>query len=69
MTIAHIQVSALDQDRNPIKDRAKRDIVETLDTTTDVPAEALGQVCAAAMRRAWKMGPDGTQIVLLVEFS
>lgn len=44
-------------------------IVETIECSTDIPADALGEVCANAMQRAWRTGVDGTEVRLVVEFS
>lgn len=55
-------------DMSPILNRNKEQIEATIECSTDAPAEALGEVTADAMQKAWRTGVDGTAIVLQVSF-
>lgn len=54
--------------RTPILDRAGLPLLTELECSTDIPADALGEVCAEALQKAWRTGLDGTHITLEVTF-
>lgn len=52
----------------PILDRAGLVLSGELECSTDIPADALGEVCAEVLQKAWGTGLDGTHIKLEVSF-
>lgn len=67
--IATIVVTAVRENGRPFKSPfTGKTITGSLETSTDVPAEALGEICAEVMQKAWQTGIDGKKIVLKVSF-
>lgn len=52
-----------------INKRRRMKMAAKIETTDDLPADALGEVVCRAVENAWKAGNDPTSFTIRVEFS